>query len=126
MSLQDLEQLRDRWRREGRNPFIQQATCVLYADELDAIIQRMKAQPSDLFELAREYVHRCPMCNAGDECHDDLCFDFREAIHRAESAPAGVLAKVSPKRLRAEFQAPDEAESASAQSMPYLNTQRPT
>jgi hypothetical protein len=30
--------------------------------------------PQDkLRQAAREYVNRCPMCNSGEECQDDLC-----------------------------------------------------
>lgn len=33
-----------------------------------------------LREAASEYVTRCPMCNSGTECQDDLCFQFRAAL----------------------------------------------
>jgi len=43
-------------------------------------------QGKQLLKIAEEYVHRCPMCNAGDECQDDMCFQFRAAIKVAGTA----------------------------------------
>lgn len=39
-----------------------------------------------LRRAAEEYVHKCPMCNSGAECQDDLCYQFRTALAAPLSA----------------------------------------
>jgi hypothetical protein len=46
--------------------------------------------PGPMLRAAKQYVHQCPMCNSGQECQDDLCFEFRRALETSAQAIAAV------------------------------------
>lgn len=43
-------------------------------------VARLKQRIATLKQAMERYVDRCPMCNSGTDCQDDLCYLFRKVL----------------------------------------------